>query len=192
MGWLANFVFGDPNHDQKTGNDSTLPKAVESWQSANGKQTTTAVSAEPATTPEGAAEQPQDRLRDERGLKIVPEVEVSRVESKLSSDSEHCEVWAELTNNSEVEVEVTQVNFLKQRLRMGRFLKPGESRQERVYSGDTPHTDAYNRCEVMYRVTENGDYFQADHLVEYNLENDGDDEYYVPEDMRLIRPIRDV
>lgn len=188
MGWLANLVFGDPNYEQK--GSGVLPKAVESWKDASGKTQSEAAANQAPVEVEGQAI--ESRLRDARGLKIVPEVEVIRVQSKPSSDMKHCDVWIQFKNNSEVEVEVTQISFLRQKLRFGRFLKPGESHEERVYSGDTPENDSERRCEVLYRVCENGDYFQADHLVEYDLEREGDENYYLPSEMKLISPVHDV
>lgn len=188
MGWLANAIFGDPNKD--TDKSGRLPKAVESWQRADGGKRDS--SAPDQEAPQSVASESGSKLRDERGLKIIPEVEIVRLKTRLSSDMKHCDVWAQIKNLSEVEVEVTQVNFLRQRLRFGRFLKPGELHEERIYSGNTPTNDAETRCEVIYKVCENGDYFQAEHLVEYSYEQEGDDAFYVPEEMSRIAPVQDV
>lgn len=183
MGWLQRLLIGD-NSDTSA---SSLPSAVENWQKQPGRPD----HSQQVTGPE-ASSQKAGFSHDAEDQKVVPEVEVTRVESHQSGDGAHVEVWVEIKNLSELEVEVKKVSFLKQRYDLGQFLKPGESRKVCIYRGDTPTNDGEHRCEVQYKISESGDYFQADHDVRYHYEKNEHGEWYVPEEMRLIRPIRDI
>jgi len=118
--------------------------------------------------------------------KIVPEVEVERLEVHESGD--RMELWAHIQNHSQFEVQVGRVNILGQRLDVGRFLKAGERYEVKIYAGPMPKDDSYHKAEFFFKITENGDYFCADHRIVYGF-HDG---HYVPEDLKLIHPIRDV
>jgi hypothetical protein len=118
-------------------------------------------------------------------------VEIDRCKSNLSSGKDHLDVWVFIKNNSEFDIEVTRINFLG-RGAAGCFLGAGGSREIRIYSGDTPKNDAYKTAQVQYKITESGDYFQTNHYVEYSYEQDGDDEYYVPEEFKLDRVVKDI
>lgn len=134
--------------------------------------------------------QSPERARSDQ--KIVPNVTIARVESHLSGDMRHIEVWVHVRNDSNVEVEVTRVNFWRQHATPGRYLEPGESYEIRIFSGDTRHDDAEQRCEVHFRHVETGDYFRADHRVDYRFEETDQGKFYIPEEMHLISPIRDI
>ncbi len=186
MSWLGNMLFGTPDtpHQKDDGWQSVTndkPEPGDPW--PEDKEATIATQVD---------EVAPDNLRDASGQKIIPEVEIEMLKQTLSSDMHHLDLWARVKNHSSLEVEVTQVHCLKQQSRLGRFLKPSESHEVRIYSGDTPRNDAEQKCEVVYKVVQNGDYFQADHHIRYKYEQHDGEEYYVPEDMDLIRPIRDV
>lgn len=191
MGWLANMIFGTPSSGQEGGGE-VLPKAVENWQTAGGKTVATS-SPEPIENETQADNQAgsmrADPLHDAHGLAIIPEVEIEHVEPHLSHDMHHLELWVRFKNHSEVEVEVTRAQCLRQHVDLGRFLKPGEAHEVQIYRGDTPRNNAEHTCEVLYKVIQTGDYFRANHVIRYKYERENDQEFYIPEEMELMGPI---
>lgn len=177
MGWFADFMFGKP----KTEEAAQVPAVEQHEQPKDDSQ----ASSEPSTSN-------TDSFHEVGGAKIVPEVVVDRVQSNLSGDTKHLELWVELRNESQFEVEVRKFELLGQSTDPGRFLKPGESYEVKVYQGDTPRTDAEKKAIAQYKIVGNGDYFQSDHLISYKLETTDNIEYFLPCEMRLIRPVRDI
>lgn len=205
MGFLSDLFFGQsPKNKQPS-----VPKKVKEWEEdgwldadknpVNTKQDAEQRNADDTFTTSSVddgegREQPVevvDPYRDASGRKILPEVEIDRCKSNLSSGKDHLDVWVFIKNNSEFDIEVTRINFLG-RGAAGCFLGAGGSREIRIYSGDTPKNDAYKTAQVQYKITESGDYFQTNHYVEYSYEQDGDDEYYVPEEFKLDRVVKDI
>lgn len=170
MGWFADFVFGKPREQQA---------AMDRPQQSEGDAS------------EVAAQQ-QDPHREADGSKIVPEVSVSRVECHPSGDMKQLELWMELYNQSQFEVEVKRFEVLGQSTELGRFLKPGEKYEVRVYRGDTPRDDSRGRAHVQYKIVGNGDYFQSDHLVEFRMETVNDVRWYLPCELKFVGPVRDI
>lgn len=135
-----------------------------------------------------APAQAADPFRDADGQKIIPVVSIDKVEPHLSNDNSDLEVWLTLHNESAFSLEVTDIEMIRQRTRPGKYLRPGEKAEIRVYRGDTPKTDAYTDLTLRYRLPENGDYFESRQHLEYDLEG----EYYVPNDASHTRPVRDI
>lgn len=191
MGWLADAIFGKPESQD----DGALPKRVEQW---NNGDRTIAVPVpderDEQSDPQadGASQKPQDPTRDAAGQKIVPEVRVERLDVKPLGSVNKVEVWATLKNHSELEVDVTKVLFLSGSVDPNRFLRPSEMHEIKIYSGDTPRNEAYKKLEVQYKIRANGDYFQADHLVQYEVEQYEGVTYYMPVDIDPLSPIRDI
>ena len=122
----------------------------------------------------------------EGSRKIVPRIEVIRVDPHVSG--EHLELWVTLKNHSEYDVQVGRVSILSQHGEIGRFLKPGEEHEVKVFQGSLPQNDAYHKAEFYFKIVENGDYFCADHTIHYHY----DGGRYVPNRLDPIPPIRDV
>ncbi len=133
-----------------------------------------------------------DPYRDDAGNKIRPEVAIERVKVNLNSDMKRVEIWGFIKNRSEFDVEVSRVNLLGQRTELGHSLGAGESREVRIYNGNTPTSDAYHTAEVQFKIVGSGDYFQADHFIKYRYEQNDSGKYYVPSEFDLTRPIKDV
>lgn len=171
MGWFANFVFGKPQDTQGV-----------SAQGGDAQPNAAAVSEVNA----------QDPHREQDGSKIIPEVTVSRVEPHPSSDMKQLELWIELHNQSQFEVEVRRCEILGQSSDPGRFLKPGEKFEIKVYRGDTPRDDSRNKANLQYKIVGNGDYFQSDHLVEFKIETADGVRWYLPCELELVGPVRDI
>lgn len=200
MGFLSDILFGAKPDNNKP----SVPKKVKEWEedgwldedrkpvsSQSMDDTTVADSSDNEQSVDQPVTEEPDPYRDTSGRKILPEIEIERCKSNLSSNSDHLDVWVVLKNESEFDAEVTRINFLG-RSAAGCFLRAGESREIRIYSGDTPKNDSYHTAQVQYKVLGNGDYFQADHHVEYKYEQDGDDSYYIPEEFHITRPVRDI
>ena len=126
------------------------------------------------------------------GGKVIPEVVVENVNSHCSADMSHMDLWIRLKNNSTFEVEVMEVRILGQTQVLNRFLKPGESHDCCVYKGAVPTDSTHRVAQVDYKIVGNGDYFESDHQIDYRLEDDNGVHHFIPEDLKLLRPVRDI
>lgn len=179
MGRLADIIFGKPG-------DTPQPKAVDDWDS---EQPSDPVH---PGLPDTNAPDKQDPYHAVDGHKIVPEVIIDRLEPHLSSDFKQIELWADLCNNSDFEVEVTKVTVLKQTNDVCRYLKPHEKHEIRIYRGEVPQNDAEHKAQIQYKIVGNGDYFMSEHQLMYRYERNAEHEMYIPEELRLLPPIRDM
>ena len=130
--------------------------------------------------------------RQASGSKVIPEVIVENVNPHCSADMSHLELWIRLKNTSAFEVEVMEVRILGQSQGLNRFLKPGESHDSCVYKGSVPTNNAQHVAQVDYKIVGNGDYFESDHQIDYRLEDDNGVQHFIPEALKLLRPIRDI
>ncbi|HET8690439.1 MAG TPA: hypothetical protein VFL81_03295 [Candidatus Saccharimonadales bacterium] len=127
------------------------------------------------------------RRVDEQGRKIIPEVQIVRLQPHLSG--EHLEASAFVRNNSAIEVELDKVNIFSQTLRLDRWLKPGEEHETVVYRGPRLRSSGYTLAEIYYKDCDSGDYFCARHQLDYRQEADGS---FLPHSCHLLHPIKDV
>lgn len=162
MGWFSEAIFG--KNDDAGSDDNKID-------------------AQPAAT---------DPYRQASGSKVIPEVIVDHVNPHCSADMSHLELWIRLKNTSNFEVEVMEVRILGQSQGLNRFLKPGESHESCVYKGSVPTNDAQHVAQVDYKIVGNGDYFESDHQIVYRLEDDNGVHHFIPEELKLLRPIRDI
>lgn len=132
-------------------------------------------------------EKPTDKSYDEHGNKIIPEAEIIGCETHLRGDN--CEVWANIKNHSELEIELDRIMVLGHKKELDRRLLPGDEHEFNVFTGALPRNDNSREAELYYKNVKTGDYFCARHIIEYQYESDGT---YMIEEMRLLRPIRDV
>lgn len=201
MGWFGNLLFGDApgeTYEERLARQAKeAPAAPSQWKHADGS-TVPVAAASDTPPPVGATQSPPtespavDPYKRANGTKVLPLIRVERVEAHLSSDMDDVEVWIHLKNESEFELEVTRVNFLKQHVQPARFLKPDQEYEIKVYSGDTPRNDSYRKAEIQYKIAKTGDYFQSDHRVDYAIEHEDGKEFYVPEEFVHIPPVRDI
>lgn len=126
-------------------------------------------------------------LIDERGRKIIPEIRLEHCKSHISGDDMTVTVWA--TNMSTAEVELDRVEMLGVRRGIDRFLKPQEGHEIRLYEGRIPTSDVNHKAILQYKIVENGDYFAAEFMIEYNFESDG---RYSVEELHPEPTIRDI
>ncbi len=201
MGWFSDLLFGGT--PATSAKETVLPKRVEAWENSESNDSSPQAqvsggNAKPMSDADSSAERTPvsdpaaNPYRTDSGSKIIPNVEIERIEPHVSSDMKHIEVWAHVKNHSTFEIEVRRINFLRQHTEPGRFLKPGESHELKIYTGDTPRNNAEHKAEMQFKIVGNDDYFQADHRIDYHYERDEHGEFYVPEELKLILPIRDI
>lgn len=192
MGWLQRLLLGEEL--SRANSRNTLSGAVETWQNQNGDRVALLVDASQAARQSSGADVDvrSDTTHDANGRKIIPEVYIEHVETHMSGDMKHIELWVRFKNNSPLEIEIRRVNVFGLHGQFSRHLRAGEVHEEKIYSGDILHTNSYHTCEVQFKITESGDYFQANHEIRYHYDRDERGERYVPNEMLLIRPIRDL
>lgn len=192
MGWFTDFLFGDPARN--SGNSPVLPKSVEQWERGDG---TSASPAHGATQPGTQTVPPSeptstDAYHDTRGAKLVPEIEITRVEPHLSEDQKHVELWVTVRNESEFEIELTRIECFGLHTDPNRFLRARESHELKVYTGDTPHDHHQHKAFVDYKIVSNGDYFRMEFVIEYHYEQNEHGEFYIPKEFKRVGPVRDI
>jgi hypothetical protein len=184
MGWLRNLIFGEPDDDSdylaRLNNDANMmqPRDDEEGGRPN-------VSSDNSTKP--------DQYHSANGQKVIPEIEVERIESHPSGDNKYLEIWAHIRNHASFDIELDKYELLGQRGDLNKFLKPGEIFELRMYRGAMPQNDIIRRMYIQYKIVGTGDYFQADHMIEYKYEQDSHgNKWCMPEELKLLRPVRDI
>ena len=119
------------------------------------------------------------------GPKVIPQIDIER--TTWRDNGPNMQVTCVIQNNSQGTIELDKIIMLGRSLELDNFLRPGEERQYNVYNGPRPQNMNYRTAEVYFR-DESGDYFCADHNIEY--EREADNTYRIVE-MRRLR-IRDV
>ncbi len=128
-------------------------------------------------------------LYDANGNKQIPEAGVSRVKYILSGNA--VEVWATIQNHSQSrDLFLDKMTLCGQKWELDYPLGPGAERAFVVYKGSILKNDGYKKAELYYKDAGTGDYFRADHMVEYEYESQ-DGAYHV-NSLELIRPINDI
>lgn len=176
MGIVSN-LFGGSSQKQPP-----RPKEVDVWGNNKPEQTAGAVGLGGAPLPEKYAPQ----------KKVIPKLEFTKVTVKQSSDCEHLNVWAFVENTSDVEVEITQAIFIKQREMLGRFLKPGGGYELHLYAGQTPTDGAEVVAKLTYKAVRSGDYFEASYSIGYHCVQNAHGEHHIPQSLSLMTPIHEV
>lgn len=187
MGLLSNLFFGksDPLVKPEQGNDSELPKRVKEW-NEQGSSHEERMPQESQAEPKVAPAVPVAKQ------KIIPELDCTNVESNVSSDGRVLEVWLTLQNRTPNEIEVRNITILNQHYGMNQFYKPNESREIKVFQGSTPLDYHADRATIQLKIVANDDYFEEDFVVEYHQESYSGVTVWLPEELKPIRPIRDI
>ncbi|MEO5499738.1 MAG: hypothetical protein ABIR46_04525 [Candidatus Saccharimonadales bacterium] len=133
------------------------------------------------------AESSQANLVDRNGNKRIPIATIHRVRSITSGAN--LEIWMILKNESDRNLFLDKITLLGTKFELDYPLKPRGEREFRAYRGALLTHDNYKTAELYYRDEVSGDYFRADHLLEYSYEPDGT---YELVDTKIITPIRDV
>lgn len=123
---------------------------------------------------------------DASGRKILPVVLVNEVTCHEKGTAMEC--WGVLKNTSNAPLELKKATILGATHEIEHPLAAGEEREFMLYEGERPHTTAQTRCMVEYK-NEGGDYFVAEHFVEYDILSDGT---CLVKNIRFIPPVRDI
>lgn len=190
MGWLRNLIFGEPN-DEYLARISSIKNIGDGSRAGLLQEDNGSVENKPDEMP--ASERKPDRYHLASGQKIIPEIEVERIKAQPSSDNKSLEIWAYIHNLASFDIELDKYELLGQRGDLNKFLKPGEIFELRMYRGAMPENDSVRKMYIQYKIVGTGDYFQADHTINYKYEQDSQgNKWYVPDSLKLIRPVRDI
>lgn len=129
----------------------------------------------------------ESHLVDERGRKIIPEIRLEHCKSHLNGSTIMVTAW--VTNMGQVEVELYKVEMLDMKYELDRFLKPGQAHEVILYNGPIPQDESDHKAVLEYKIVENGDYFDAEFMIEYGLESNG---VYIIKELHPNPVIRDV
>ena len=191
MGWLRNLIFGEPN-DEYLARISSIKNIGDSSRAGLPQEINGDVENKPDETPV-ASEQKPDQYHLAGGQKIIPEIEVERIKAQPSGDNKSLEIWAYIHNLASFDIELDKYELLGQRGDLNKFLKPGEIFELRMYQGAMPENDSVRKMYIQYKIVGTGDYFQADHTINYKYEQDSQgNKWYMPDSLKLIRPVRDI
>lgn len=190
MSWLRNLIFGEPN-DEYLARISGIKNIGDGSRAGLLQEDNGSVENKPDEMP--ASEQKPDQYHLAGGQKIIPEIEVERIKAQPSSDNKSLEIWAYIHNLASFDIELDKYELLGQRGDLNKFLKPGEIFELRMYRGAMPKNDSVRKMYIQYKIVGTGDYFQADHTIDYKYEQDSQgNKWYMPDSLKLIRPVRDI
>lgn len=133
------------------------------------------------------SESEQTGLVDEKGYKHPPVVSIVNTKDNLSG--QYYEIWATVQNQSDRDVQLDKVTLLGTKFQMNYPLGAGQQRVFHIYRGAPLTHDHYKKAELYYKDSPTGDYFRADHLLQYTYDPDGT---YEVVDFELFMPIYDV
>lgn len=191
MGFLSNLFFGTNSTPVKkdTNGDAALPKQVKDW-NLNAPTPSQATSA--TAQPEEEQSSTPTPQAPAKPRKIIPELECTNVDPEVSSDGKMLELWLTLRNRTSSEIEIRNIMILNQNYGMNQFYKPDEGREIKVFQGLTPLDYHATKATVQMKVVENDDYFEADFVVEFRQESYDGRTVWLPEELKPVRPIRDI
>lgn len=120
------------------------------------------------------------------GPKILPTVLIERSDCHINGS--HIRVMAHIKNHSDQRVELDKIRLLGVSTELDTVLRPGESREFKVYDGRGMNGSSYDDAHVIYKDM-TGDYFETYHTVQFRKEKDG---MYSPQQFRFIGPVKDI
>jgi len=129
----------------------------------------------------------QQGILDERGLKIIPEIEVKNVRSHRNGNRLRVTGWIANASDQIIRIDVTRV--LDQQRTQNRFLNPRDSHEHVLYEGEIPDDDNKTKGHITYRLQVNGDVFMENYRVEFDVESDGK---HIVTDLVDEGPTRDI
>ena len=121
---------------------------------------------------QSSAPQEEDGLRDERGLKIIPDIEVKNLKSDRMGE-EKLIVRAWIQNNTDIEIRIEWTYLLKQKNTQNQFIGPRESKEIKLYDGKIPDNDNEGNAQIAFKITKNNDVFMENYRVDFFIEADG-------------------
>lgn len=108
------------------------------------------------------------------GPKVIPRVQIERVDTHSDSSRPHMRVGVHIQNDSETVVEIDRIRMLGRQKELGaKRLSPGQSFEFDAYEGPRPtQTGGENDDAYVTFKDESGDYFESRHRVEFRQEPD--------------------
>lgn len=104
------------------------------------------------------------------GPKVYPIVKIDRVQCETPGNNLQCDVY--IKNYSATEVDVDRFEFFGGSPDLGTFLRPGESREFRVYNGPRPRSNNQHNCKIYFKDA-TGDYFCSENNIQFRQLPDG-------------------
>jgi len=129
----------------------------------------------------GAPAAPQPAAGD----KVYPQVSIEHVQCRTTGGG--MDIDAFIQNYSSGQVQLDKIELFGHTAQVTTFLRPGEDREFRIYDGPRPTATNQPNLELYYKNA-SGDYFCADHYMEFTQQAD---RTYTVERIRFLR-VRDV
>lgn len=139
-----------------------------------------------AQKPEPVPNEPQATIRkgDENSF---PVVHVTRLAPRLNGA--RLQVYGWIVNMWPEEIMLDKIRAFGGVRELDSFLRGHEEREFLLYDGALPTRQEYEAL-LDYKTQHEGDYFEAIHDVKYTYR--AEDKTYIPDEMRLRHPIRDI
>lgn len=134
-----------------------------------------------------AEKKDETELYDSSGHKQIPVVSLESPNPVPNGDL--IDIWVTIKNQSSRDITVEKVTLFGTRTELHIPLAPKQERELRIYRGKELTHNHYSKAELYYKDVLSGDYFRADHLIDYKY--DGDKTYDVS-DFELLMPINDI
>lgn len=115
--------------------------------------------------------QQQQGVQDERGYKIIPEIEVKNLRSHRNGDKLRVTAWVANKSNQEIRIDETHVAGQSRQPRQ--FISPQGSHELVLYDGRIFDNDHQTKAQIIYRLKVNEDVFMEHYRIDYSLEHDG-------------------
>ncbi len=135
----------------------------------------------------GQSSKPAVLKNDDNAKKIIPQIQLDHCKSRINGSEIEVIVWA--TNRSSVVIELDKITMLGATTELDRILSPNEGHEIRIFKGKVPTTDDDETARLQYKQIDNGDYFRADFILEFNYNSQN---FYEIEDIRPILPVNDI
>ncbi|HSW81106.1 MAG TPA: hypothetical protein VLG40_01800 [Candidatus Saccharimonas sp.] len=137
------------------------------------------------TAGQGNAAQPGAPVVSSTSGKVFPQVSIEHVECRTNGGG--MDIDAFIQNYSQGQVQLDKIELFGHTTQVPVFLRPGEDREQRIYDGPRPTATNQPNLELYYKDA-SGDYFCADHYVEFTQQAD---RTYTVQRIRFLR-VRDV
>lgn len=141
-----------------------------------------------STANQATTEQPEShRFVNEHGYKIIPEIEITHLESHVDDKTMTVTAWA--TNTSAERIRIDHAVILSQKQTIMRELAPGQGHEIQLYDGPVATNEHDSRAELVFRLLANDDIFDIVYFVEFAREADG---HFIVEELHPDNPTRDI
>lgn len=127
-------------------------------------------------------------ILDERGRKIIPDIDVKNLRSQRSGDKMLVKAWI-FNNSSDQVIRIDTTEVLSQKRTQNQEINPNSSRELTLYDGPVAKNDNERDARIAYRLKANQDVFMESYDIEYHLEPDGK---FVVEELHDDGPVRDI